>query len=162
MTLPMKSKIVSRKRLAVILAKLRARGKKIVFTNGCFDIIHAGHARYLARARSLGDILVIGLNSDKSVKRLKGASRPINTEKDRAIVLAALASVDYVTSFREDTPDRLIRELKPDILAKGGDWKTADIVGSAFVKSRGGKVVRIPFLKGRSTTATLKKLCRTP
>ena len=137
---------------------LKAAGRKIAFTNGCFDILHAGHVTYLEKARSLGDVLVVGLNSDRSVRKIKGPSRPINTEQDRARVMAALACVDYVTIFSEPTPARLIERVAPDVLAKGGDWKIADIVGGVFVKSRGGKVVSIPLVKGRSTTSTLRRI----
>lgn len=154
----MDNKIVSQAKLAKILARARKNGKKAVFTNGCFDIIHAGHVKYLADAKRLGDILVIGLNSDKSVKRLKGPSRPVNIESDRAKVLAALESVDYVTKFCEDTPEKLIVKLSPDILVKGGDWKIDDIVGGDHVRSRGGRVVRIKFVKGRSTSSVIKKI----
>jgi len=154
----MKSKIQNSKRLAATLRRLRSKGKRIVFTNGCFDIIHAGHVDYLSKARRMGDVLVVGLNSDSSVKKIKGAGRPINREADRAKVLSALYFVDYVTLFKETTPERLIRELKPDILVKGGDWKIKDIVGSDFVRERGGKVRRVPFIKGYSTTSLIEKL----
>jgi rfaE bifunctional protein nucleotidyltransferase chain/domain len=156
----MNKKILGQKKLAKILAKARAKGKRIVFTNGCFDIIHAGHVKYLDDAKKLGDILVIGMNSDKSVKALKGPSRPINSQDDRASVIAALEAVDFVTIFGEETPEALIKRLKPNVLVKGGDWKIKDIVGGDFVKSLGGKVARIPFLKGRSTSAIIKKLIR--
>ena len=144
--------------LAGTISRLKAKGKKVVFTNGCFDIIHVGHVDYLSKARQMGDILVIGLNSDASVRCLKGKGRPINREKDRAIVLSALYFVDYVVIFNEDTPDRLIRKIKPDILVKGGDWQMKDIVGAAFVKSYSGKVATVPFVEGFSTTSTIKKM----
>ncbi len=144
--------------LAKTLSRLRAKGKKIVFTNGCFDILHVGHVEYLEKARKLGDILVVGLNSDRSVKKIKGEGRPLNKESDRAKVLAALSSVDYVTIFDEPTPEKLIKELKPGVLAKGGDWKVKDIVGGDFVVSAGGKVVSIPFVKGYSTTSLIKRM----
>ena len=156
----MNKKIVGQAKLSKTLAKARARGKKVVFTNGCFDIIHAGHVKYLADAKKKGDILVIGLNSDKSVRAIKGPSRPLNIENDRAKVLAALESVDFVTIFGEPTPEELIKKLKPDVLIKGGDWKIKDIVGGDFVRSRGGKVTRIPFLKGRSTSSVIEKLLK--
>ncbi len=140
------------------LSRLRALGKRVVFTNGCFDILHAGHVEYLKKARSLGDVLVVGLNSDRSVKALKGRGRPINSQLDRAKVIAALCFVDYVTIFNEDTPEKLIKALRPDILAKGGDWKVEDIVGGEFVTSRGGRVVSLPFVKGYSTTSLIKKV----
>lgn len=144
--------------LTNIISRLKRQGKKIVFTNGCFDIIHVGHVDYLSKARRMGDVLVIGLNSDSSVKRLKGKGRPLNREEDRSKVLSALYFVDYVTMFSEDTPDRLIRKLKPDILVKGGDWQMKDIVGASFVKSYGGKVATVPFVEGFSTTSLIKKM----
>jgi len=146
--------------LSKILARLRRKGRKIVFTNGCFDILHVGHVDYLSKAKALGDILVIGLNSDSSVRKIKGRGRPVNNERDRAIVLSALCPVDYISIFNEATPERLIQELKPDVLAKGGDWKIKDIVGGQFVLAYGGKVKRIPFVKGYSTTAVIKKIER--
>ena len=154
----MTDKILSAKKLKYILERLRSKGKKIVFTNGCFDILHAGHVDYLSKAKRLGDILVVGLNNDLSVKKIKGKGRPINSQRDRAKVLASLCSVDYVTLFGEATPEKLIKELRPDILVKGGDWKIKNIVGSDFVISYGGKVKRIPFVKGLSTTSLIEKL----
>jgi rfaE bifunctional protein nucleotidyltransferase chain/domain len=151
-------KIMSAGALSRILARARAKRKKIVFTNGCFDILHMGHITYLKKARRLGDILVIGLNSDKSVKSIKGKARPINSQRDRAQVLASLSFVDYVTIFGDDTPERLIRKLKPHILVKGGDWKGRIIAGSAFIRSLGGRVITIPFVKGYSTTKLINKL----
>jgi len=130
----------------------------VVFTNGCFDILHVGHVAYLKRARELGDVLVVGLNSDSSVRDIKGKLRPINKEADRAIVLSALYFVDFVTIFDGATPERLIRAVKPDILVKGADWKAEEIVGADFVKSYGGRVVRIPFIKGYSTTSVIDKI----
>ena len=132
--------------------------KKIVFTNGCFDILHKGHVSYLQKARKLGDALVVGINSDASVKRLKGPGRPVNSEKDRAFVLGALGCVDKVILFSEDTPEKLIRKVHPDVLVKGGDWKKKDVVGAPFVESYGGKVRLIPFVKGFSTTGLLGKI----
>ena len=151
-------KIKSLSSLTASLKAARREGKKVVFTNGCFDILHVGHVTYLAKAKSLGDILVVGLNSDASVRRLKGKARPVNRERDRAIVLGALESVDYVTIFKEDTPYRLISAVKPDILVKGGDWKIDSIVGSDIVKALGGKVMSIKFVKGYSTTRTISQL----
>lgn len=130
----------------------------MVFTNGCFDILHVGHVRYLQASREQGRYLVVGLNSDSSVKKLKGTSRPVNTESDRAEVLLGLSSVDYVVLFNEDTPLKLIESLKPQILTKGGDYKKETIVGAHFVESLGGKVVIIPFEPGYSTTATIGKM----
>ena len=135
-------------------------GRKVVFTNGCFDILHAGHVRYLERAKRLGDILVVGMNTDRSVRKIKGSGRPIVAEKDRATLLSALKMVDYVVLFDEPTPIRLIEAIKPDVLVKGSDWKKRDIVGADFVESYGGKVRRIGLLKGRSTTDVVKKIAR--
>ena len=154
----MKAKVVTVKKLMSALANARRKGKRIVFTNGCFDIIHAGHIAYLEKARRLGDLLVVGLNSDASVRRLKGNARPINRQGARAAVLAGLSSVDFVTVFADDTPARLITAVHPDVLAKGGDWRTGDIVGSAFVRSYGGHVARVPFVKGYSTTSLIERL----
>lgn len=154
----MNSKVKSSSGLSQILARARSRGKKIVFTNGCFDIIHPGHVTYLSKAKKLGDLLVIGLNSDASVRAIKGRGRPINDQISRAIVLSALSFVDYITIFGESTPEKLIRKLRPDILVKGADWKGKDIAGADFVKSCGGRVVMIPFVKGFSTTSVIKKM----
>ena len=140
------------------LSKLRGKSKKIVFTNGCFDIIHAGHISYLNEAKTLGDILIVGLNSDKSVRRLKGGGRPIVSEQDRAYVLANLKPVDYVIMFDEDTPYELIKEIKPDVLVKGADYEGKSIVGSDIVESSGGKTVLINFIKGKSTSGIIKKI----
>jgi len=144
------------------LARFREmHGKeKIVFTNGCFDILHRGHIEILAQARSFGDILVVGLNSDSSVTRLKGASRPLVGEEDRSCVLAALEAVDYVVVFDEDTPLETIRALEPDVLVKGDEYNHEEIVGSRFVEERGGRVERVPMRKGYSTTSLLEKIRR--
>lgn len=144
--------------LLSILQEERKKGKKIVFTNGCFDIIHAGHVDYLERAKKLGDILVVGLNSDNSVKRIKGKKRPINPQEQRAKVLSSLKPVDYVVIFEEDTPEKLIKAIKPDVLVKGGDWPIEKIVGKEFVESYGGKVLTIPFTYNVSTTEIIKKI----
>ena len=155
------SKIKYAKNLAKTLSALRSKGKRIVFTNGCFDILHVGHVDYLSKAKHLGDVLVVGLNSDSSVKKIKGKSRPINKESDRAKVLSSLYFVDYITSFNETTPKNLIKKVRPDILVKGGDWKVKDIAGSSFVRSYGGKIKRIPFVKGYSTTSIIERsACR--
>jgi len=146
--------------LSKILSAERSKGKRIVFTNGCFDILHVGHVAYLSKARRLGDVLVVGLNSDSSVKKIKGEDRPINKESDRAKVLSSLYFVDYVTSFNETTPENLIKKVKPDILVKGGDWKIEDIVGGSFVRSYGGKIKSIPFVKGYSTTSIIERSAR--
>jgi rfaE bifunctional protein nucleotidyltransferase chain/domain len=150
-----RKKILSPGALAGVLKK-RA-GNKVVFTNGCFDILHAGHVTYLERARKLGDILIVALNSDASTRRLKGAGRPVNPLQDRAKVVAALESVSYVTSFGEDTPLRLIKTLKPDILVKGGDYEVKKIVGYEDVIASGGSVKTLPFLEGRSTTKIISR-----
>ncbi len=144
--------------LSRLLSSLRSKGKKIVFTNGCFDILHVGHVDYLSKARRLGDVLVVGLNSDSSVKKIKGKGRPINKESDRAKVLSSLCFVDYITSFNESTPENLIKKVRPDILVKGGDWKIEDIAGGAFVTKNGGIVKNIPFVKGYSTTSLINKI----
>jgi len=154
----MHSKLKDREALAKILAGFRARRKKIVFTNGCFDILHPGHVVYLSKAKKLGDILVVGLNSDASVRKIKGRGRPINNEKARSIVLSALSCVDYISIFSESTPECLIGKLKPDVLVKGGDWKGKQIAGSCIVRARGGRVVTVPFVKGFSTTSLIKKM----
>ena len=151
-----KNKILGPRSLAKWLSAARQAGKKIVFTNGCFDILHAGHVSVLEFSRSKGDELVVGLNSDASVRRLKGPTRPVNTQADRALVLAALESVSAVCIFDEDTPYNLIKQVRPDVLVKGGDYKTDEIVGREFAK----KVVRFPLLKGRSTTNTIKKVSK--
>lgn len=134
------------------------RGKKIVFTNGCFDILHRGHVTYLAEARKLGDLLVLGVNSDASVKRLKGPERPINNETDRAFVLSQLKSVDFVEIFTEDTPLNLILTVKPDALVKGGDWRIDQIVGGKEVQANGGHVYSLNFVDGYSTTSLIEKI----
>jgi len=136
------------------LQKERNAARKIVFTNGCFDILHRGHVTYLREARSLGDLLVIGLNTDASVKRLKGESRPINQEDDRAFILESLACVDYVVKFEEDTPHELLSKVQPDILVKGGDYKLEDVVGREFAK----EVILIDFVDGYSTTKTIQQM----
>lgn len=140
------------------IAKRRDRKERIVFTNGCFDILHAGHVRYLKQARALGDCLVVGLNSDSSVKRLKGSERPIVPQEERAELLSALACVDYVLIFDEDTPIELIKDVKPDVLVKGGDWSIDQIVGAPFVSSYGGEVKSLPFHQGHSTTNIIEKI----
>lgn len=138
-------------------------GKTVVFTNGVFDILHAGHVQYLEEARALGDMLVVGLNTDASVKRLgKGPDRPINPLEDRARVVGALRCVDAVVSFDEDTPESLIAELKPDIHVKGGDYRPEDLPETQIVEAYGGSVVILPFLAGRSTTAVIKKISERP
>lgn len=139
------------------IAAKKAAGRKIVFTNGCFDLLHVGHVRYLQAARELGDELVVALNSDASVKRLKGPERPIQTENDRAEIMAALGCVSFSVLFVEDTPARIIEAIKPDILVKGGDWKIDQIVGGTFVQSYGGEVRSLQFIDGKSTTKLIEK-----
>ncbi len=140
------------------VAAMKARGMRVVFTNGCFDILHEGHISYLQEARALGDALVVGLNSDASVKKIKGAERPINAEESRAAVLAALWCVDYLCIFEEETPYALISGLRPDVLVKGGDWEPDKIVGADIVKSYGGEVLSLAFKPGRSTTGIIEKI----
>ena len=144
--------------LVPILRAAQAQGQRVVFTNGCFDLLHAGHVRYLAQARALGDLLVVGLNSDASAEALKGAGRPITPAEERAEVLAALAAVDYVTIFDERTPDRLIAALQPDVLVKGGDWAPEQIVGRETVERRGGEVRALPYVEGSSTTGIIERI----
>ena len=151
-----KNKILGPRALKKFVEKERAAGKKIVFTNGCFDILHAGHVSVLEFSRSKGDVLIVGMNSDASVRRLKGPTRPVNTQADRALVLAGLESVSAVAIFEEDTPYNLIKAVCPDVLVKGGDYKPSEIVGREFAK----KVVRFALLQGRSTTNIIKKVSK--
>ncbi len=134
------------------------QGHTVVFTNGCFDILHAGHVQYLNKAKALGDVLIVAINSDASVKRLKGEKRPINTATDRAYILKNLKAVDAVLCFEEDTPLAVIETLLPDVLVKGADWAVEDIVGREVVEAHGGSVQTIPLLEGRSTTSTIEKI----
>jgi D-glycero-beta-D-manno-heptose 1-phosphate adenylyltransferase len=151
--------IVELKELLELLEKVR-RKQKIVFTNGCFDILHAGHADYLNKAKSLGDILVVGINSDASVRRIKGEKRPILPQQMRAYLLDNLKPVDYVVIFEEDTPLELIKAIKPDVLVKGADWDLERIVGADFVLSYGGRVERIPFSFDISTSKVIERILR--
>ncbi|WP_295366166.1 bifunctional D-glycero-beta-D-manno-heptose-7-phosphate kinase/D-glycero-beta-D-manno-heptose 1-phosphate adenylyltransferase HldE [uncultured Succinivibrio sp.] len=150
--------VLSEDELYKVVRELQSRGEKVVMTNGCFDIIHPGHVTYLKQAKALGNKLIVAVNSDDSVKRLKGDSRPINTLEDRIAVLSGLSSVDYVVSFGEDTPQKLISRILPDILVKGGDYKVEEIAGHKEVIANGGKVVIIPFVEGKSTTSIVKKI----
>lgn len=152
------SKRATRAGLARRLSRSRRRGRKVVFTNGCFDLIHAGHVRYLERARKLGDVLVVGVNNDASVRRLKGPGRPILSLQERATVLGAMAAVDYVVPFSEDTPANLIRALEPDVLVKGEDWSLEAIVGRKVVLARGGCVRRIPMQSRVSTSQIIQRI----
>ena len=154
------NKILSWEMLKEKLDGLHAEGKKIVLTNGCFDILHVGHARYLNEAKKAGDVLVLALNSDSSVRALKGEQRPLNPEADRAYVVAALAAVDYVVVFSESTPFEVIEYLKPDIIVKGGDWEEEKVVGGESVKKWGGKVLIMPETKGVSTTNIIEKILK--
>jgi rfaE bifunctional protein nucleotidyltransferase chain/domain len=147
--------------LAEHLASLQRKGKQIVFTNGCFDLLHPGHLYTLTQAQALGDVLVVAINSDASVKRLKGDRRPILNQEERAVMLSALAVVDYVTIFAEDTPLEVIRLLLPDVLVKGGDWGADAVVGRDVVEAHGGKVVLIPYQSGFSTTDIIERILTT-
>lgn len=153
------SKIIELSKLKTQLASLRSQGKNIVFTNGCFDLLHVGHVRYLAAARALGDVLVVGLNDDESMKlQKKGPGRPLIPQTERAEILAALSCVDYVTLFSEASVDSLIHAVEPEILAKGGDWPKNEIVGREFIESRGGRVISVPLEKGYSTSSLIEKI----
>jgi len=151
-------KVVQLPALVRLRRALKRKGKVVVFTNGTFDILHRGHVEYLARAKRLGDVLAVGLNTDASIRRIKGPGRPVNRAKDRAAVLAALQAVDFVCLFAEDTPGRIIARLKPDVLVKGADWKKDEIVGREIVESLGGKVRRIPLTPGRSTSRLIDRI----
>lgn len=153
-------KIKKKEQLKTILSEHKRAGKKIAFTNGCFDILHVGHVRYLAAAKSLADILVVAVNSDRSVKEIKGDKKPIVPEDERTQVLAALESVDYVVIFDEPDPYELISFLSPDILIKGADWGHEEIIGRDLVEKRGGKVVRIELIEGASTTNIVDKILK--
>lgn len=152
------SKIVTREQLIERRGLARAQGRRVVFTNGCFDLIHPGHISYLRAARALGDLLVVAINSDASVQRIKGPLRPILNEQERATILAGLEMVDYVTIFDEETPHELIAMLTPDILVKGGDWPLDKIVGRAEVEAAGGSVHALPYLQGASTTDIITRI----
>lgn len=152
------NRVLERKEAQELIDKLKKEGKKIVFTNGCFDILHVGHMRYLEEAKSFGDYLFVGVNSDESVRRLKGPTRPINNEQDRAELLAGLKSVDYTVVFTEDTPVELIEELKPSIHIKGGDYKKEDLPETKVVESYGGEVYIVSLIEGKSTTNVVKKI----
>ena len=141
-----------------MVRRLQRRGESVALTNGCFDLLHAGHLRYLEQTKRLADVLIVAINSDASVRRLKGPSRPYVPAQDRARLVAALKPVDYVTLFSESTPIRVIRALRPDVLVKGADWKGKGVVGRREVESWGGRVVLMPYLKGRSTTSLVEKI----
>jgi D-beta-D-heptose 7-phosphate kinase/D-beta-D-heptose 1-phosphate adenosyltransferase len=150
--------ILDRDELLRAREELRAAGRTLVFTNGCFDILHVGHVRYLAAARSLGGALLVAVNSDRSVRALKGAGRPVMNERERAELLAALSSVDFVTVFDEDSPRRLISEVLPDVLVKGGDYELDEIHGREEVEAAGGRVLALPFVEGASTTGIIERV----
>lgn len=150
--------IVHQELLIDIIKNLKAHGKKIVFTNGCFDIIHPGHVSYLRESKRLGDILIVALNTDESVRKLKGQNRPINNQDDRAIVMDELKSVDFVTHFAEETPYNIINSLVPNVLTKGGDYKSEEVVGYDIVTQNGGEVAIINFVDGKSTTSIINKM----
>lgn len=143
--------LITARELAELRPAWRAENKRVVFTNGCFDILHRGHVEYLQKARAHGDLLIVGLNADDSVRRLKGAGRPLVPQEDRAVILAALACVDFVIYFEEDTPANLIAHIQPEVLVKGADYEINEIVGHDIVQARGGEVVRIPLTPGRAT-----------
>jgi len=154
----LKKKIKDKENLKKVVERVKKEGKRIVFTNGCFDLIHVGHTRYLEDAKKLGDILIVAVNSDQSVRAIKGNKRPIITEEERAEVLSALQCVDFVVIFDEPDPLNIISLLKPDILVKGGDWGKDAIIGREVVESIGGKVVRIPEIKGASSSSIIDKI----
>lgn len=156
----MHNKIKTVQELRPLLDILRAAGNKIVFTNGCFDLIHTGHTRYLSKAKSFGDLLIVAVNGDASVRGIKGEKRPINTEADRMETLAALESVDYVVLFHEPDPHRIITDLQPDVLVKGGDWPAEKIIGRDIVEARGGKVISVGYIEGASTTGIIEKIVK--
>jgi D-beta-D-heptose 7-phosphate kinase/D-beta-D-heptose 1-phosphate adenosyltransferase len=151
-------RILTTEALLPIIEKLKSEGKVVVFTNGCFDLLHVGHVRYLAEAKAAGDVLVLGLNSDKSVRALKGPGRPITSEAERAEILVSLRSVDYVLIFDDPDPLRLILAVRPDVLVKGEDWEEEDIVGASEVRSWGGKVIRAKQKEGSSTTGLIERI----
>ena len=153
-----KNKIIAKAELTMRLGQWRDQGLRIVFTNGCFDILHRGHVEYLSKASDKGDVLVVGLNTDASVKRLKGEGRPVNDQEARALILASLDCVDAVVLFDEDTPYELIKAVRPDVLVKGADYKPEEIVGYDIVTSYGGKVETVPLVEGYSTTGILERV----
>jgi D-beta-D-heptose 7-phosphate kinase/D-beta-D-heptose 1-phosphate adenosyltransferase len=155
-------RLVDLPELEQVVEEARRGGKRIVFSNGCFDLLHRGHVEYLARARALGDLLIVGLNTDDSVRRLKGPGRPVNPLEDRAVVLAALGAVDFVVPFAEDTPEGLIRRLSPHVLVKGGDYRPDEVVGADWVAAHGGQVVIAEQVPGRSTSGMLRRLRALP
>jgi len=156
----MKEKVLTREDALRVRERLRAEGGRLVFTNGCFDILHVGHVRYLAAARSLGDVLLVAINSDRAVRELKGANRPVMNEHERAEMLAALGAVDYVVVFDEDSPRELVAKLLPDVLVKGGDYELDNIHGREEVERAGGEVLALPFTEGASTTGIIERILK--
>jgi len=154
-----RGKIKSAEELKAVVAGAKTEGKKVVFTNGCFDLLHRGHLHLLREAKKLGDILIVAINNDLSVKKIKGPKRPILPEADRAELIGALEMVDYVTLFDEADPYRLIKQLQPDVLVKGGDWTREKIIGGDVVEKAGGRVVAVPYLEGYSTTEMIERMC---
>lgn len=155
------SKIIELDDLTKGIEKIRRSGKRIVFTNGCFDILHVGHVRYLEAAKSEGDILIVGLNTDISVRAIKGAKRPVINQEQRAEVLSSISLVDYIVFFDEPDPFELIRMIRPDVLVKGADWQEDDIVGAEFVRANGGKVIRVPVVPDISTSQIIERILTT-
>ncbi|MCX6577687.1 MAG: D-glycero-beta-D-manno-heptose 1-phosphate adenylyltransferase [Candidatus Aminicenantes bacterium] len=155
------TKVQTLTNLLKIRARLRRQGKKVVFTNGCFDLIHGGHIELFRKAKSLGDVLIVGLNTDASVRKIKGPSRPVFPLAERFEVLGAIEYIDFLTSFAEETPQKIIAALLPDVLVKGGDWQPGQVVGKKEVEAAGGRVVIIPYLKGHSSSAIIKQIIRT-
>jgi len=155
-------KVYGLEELAAVRRRLKCRGKKVVFTNGCFDLLHAGHVRLFHEAKKLGDVLVVALNSDSSVRRLKGPMRPIFPLGERLEILAAVTDIDYLTSFAEPTPQKIIAALLPDVLVKGGDWGPDEIVGRAEVEAAGGRVARVRYFEGHSTSSLIRRIARFP
>ncbi|MBM4165979.1 MAG: D-glycero-beta-D-manno-heptose 1-phosphate adenylyltransferase [Ignavibacteria bacterium] len=151
-------KIIAHNEIAFLCREMKKSGKVIVFTNGCFDILHRGHIEYLSKAKQFGDVLIIGINTDASIKKIKGEKRPIVSEEDRAFVLSSLACVDYVVMFDEETPLNLIAKILPDVLVKGADWNKENIVGKDIVEENGGRVATIEFLPNRSTTNMIERI----
>ena len=161
-SLALPARLLDTQEAAAVAARVRAKGETVVFTNGVFDLLHPGHVRYLQKARALGDLLIVGLNSDTSARSIKGPDRPINTERERAEVLLALACVDGVVIFEEETPHAIISTLQPDVLVKGADWGPNDIVGRDVVEARGGRVVRIALSPGYSTSQLIRTVQNAP
>ena len=153
-----RGKVMTLSQLAATLRRARRANRRVVFTNGVFDLLHPGHVKLLQRARALGDLLIVGLNSDASVRRLKGPDRPFLGQRERAFLLASLEAVDHVVIFPDDTPIKVIREIMPDVLVKGGDWSPGSIVGADIVRARGGRVVRVPLARGFSTTGIAQRI----